>query len=71
MKTRLQVGELVECVRLSPNLGNKGAVGQVYRILWIAPKVRVTPGTGSHFLCCDCPTHKAYFNFSDVRKIGV
>lgn len=66
---KFKPGDLVVSIRLSPNLGNRGEVGRVYKILSIAPKVRITPGTGEYFLHVDGGSHVAAFNLKDVKHL--
>ena len=70
MKNKYAVGDIIICQRVSPNLGGKGYPGSHYRVLAVAPKVRVTPGTGPYFLFCQdlgTPGLRASFNVQDVR----
>lgn len=67
-KRGFQPGDRVVCVRPSLNLGPVGEAGRGYTVISIAPKVRVTPGTGPYFLYCrDDDGKHASFNFADVR----
>ncbi len=71
MKNKFKENDVVICLRLSPNLGNSGQVGERYRVRAIAPKVRITPGTGAYFAHCEneTQTHFASFNLMDIKRI--
>lgn len=72
MSTRVHVGDIIVCLRPSEHLGATGHSGEHYRVLGIAPKVRVIPGTGPDFLYCEHindPSIRVAFNLGDVRHV--
>lgn len=69
------MGDIVVCLRVSPNLGGHGTPGRWYRVCAIRPKVRITPGTGRDFLVCQdieylsLTTPTVHFNLTDVTIV--
>jgi len=52
MRREYSLGEEVVCLQPSPNMCETGKTGKHYRIIAIAPKVRVSRG-GEWFLVCE------------------
>ena len=66
MKEPIKVGDKVRVVKVSCNLSDNAPIGE-YTVKFIAPKVRVTKGTGAYFVGLTPGNFTA--NLKDCRKI--